>query len=235
MIVEISCLAPSSHPAPGSCARGLAFSGSLLDASSSKLEGMDVNQCISRRVRELREARGWSLDALAERSGVSRSNISLIERGRSSPTATVLDRLSAGLGVTLASLFEDAGGRDAGPSPLARVADQPLWTDPASHYVRRNVSPALRSPLQLVDVIFPAGQRVAYETGARDAEVHQQVWMIDGVMELSVGETLWRLEAGDCLAMRLDRPIVYRNPTARPSRYLVALATLPFAPDRRHP
>lgn len=235
MMVEISCLAPSSHPRAGVLRTGLATSASLLDESSIKLDDVDVNQRISRRVRELREARGWSLDALAERSGVSRSNISLIERGRSSPTATVLDRLSAGLGVTLASLFEDAAGRDAQASPLARVADQPLWTDPASHYVRRNVSPALRSPLQLVDVIFPAGQRVAYETGARDAEVHQQVWMIEGVMELTVGETLWRLEAGDCLAMRLDRPIVYRNPSARPSRYLVALATLPFWPDRRFP
>ncbi len=194
---------------------------------------MDINTRISRRVKELREAGGWSLEALAERSGVSRSNISLIERGQSSPTATVLDKLSAGLGVTLASLFEDAAARAADPSPVARVADQPLWSDPASGYLRRNVSPQLRSPLQLVDVVFPAGQRVAYETGARETEVHQQVWMIDGVMEVSVGDAHWRLAAGDCLAMRLDRPIVYRNPTQREARYLVALVTLPFIPDRR--
>jgi len=194
---------------------------------------MDVNTRISRRVKELREARGWSLDALAERSGVSRSNISLIERGQSSPTATVLDKLSAGLGVTLASLFEGATARSADSSPVARVVDQPLWADPDSGYLRRNVSPPLPSPLQLVDVVFPAGQRVAYETGAREAEVHQQVWMIDGVMEVSVGEAHWRLAAGDCLAMRLDRPIVYRNPTQRDARYLVALVTLPFIPDRR--
>jgi transcriptional regulator with XRE-family HTH domain len=194
---------------------------------------MDINARISRRVKELREARGWSLEALAERSGVSRSNISLIERGQSSPTATVLDKLSAGLGVTVASLFEDSAARAADPSPVARVADQPLWSDPGSGYLRRNVSPPLRSPLQLVDVVFPAGQRVAYETGTRETEVHQQVWMIDGVMELSVGEAHWRLSAGDCLAMRLDRPIVYRNPTPRDARYLVALVTLPFIPDRR--
>ncbi len=194
---------------------------------------MDVNARISRRVKDLREARGWSLDALAERSGVSRSNISLIERGQSSPTATVLDKLSAGLGVTVASLFEDAASRAVDPSPVARVTEQPVWSDPGSGYLRRNVSPPLRSPLQLVDVVFPAGQRVAYETGAREVEVHQQVWMIDGVMEVSVGEAQWRLAAGDCLAMRLDRPIVYRNPTTRDARYLVALVTLPFIPDRR--
>lgn len=190
---------------------------------------MDINGLIGGRIRQLREARGWSLEALAERSGVSRSNISLIERGQSSPTATVLDRLGAGLGVTLASLFEPPATADAAPSPLARVAEQPLWTDPASGYVRRSVSPALPSPLQLVDVMFPPGRRVAYDNAAR-GEVHQQVWMIEGVMELTVGGTRWRLEAGDCLAMTLDEPIVYRNPGSSPARYLVALATVPALP-----
>jgi len=193
---------------------------------------MDINLRIARRVRELRDALGFSLDALAERSGVSRSNISLIERGQSSPTAAVLDKLAAGLGVTVASLFEDSDVAE--PSPMARVADQPLWTDPASGYVRRNVSPPARSPIQLVDVVFPPGKRVAYDSGTREVEIHQQVWMIDGVMEMTVGDSHWRLETGDCLAMRLDRPIVYCNPTRKPSRYLVALATLPFMSSRRN-
>ena len=194
---------------------------------------MDINARIAARVRELRDARGYSLDALAERSGVSRSNISLIERAESSASAVVLDKLATALGVTLASLFESgAAARVAEPSPLARLADQPVWADPASGYRRRNVSPPAPSPLQLVDVVFPAGQRVAYESAGRDIEVHQQVWMIEGTMELSVGATLWRLAAGDCLAMRLDQPLVYRNPTRKPARYLVALATLPFNPRR---
>jgi transcriptional regulator with XRE-family HTH domain len=195
---------------------------------------MDINTLIASRVRELRDARGFSLDALAERSGVSRSNISLIERGQSSPTAVVLDKLATGLGVTVASLFEASAEPVAEPSPMARVAEQPVWTDPASGYVRRNVSPpGVGSPIQLVDVIFPAGQRVAYETAAREVETHQQVWMIDGAMEMTVGSTTWRLETGDCLAMRLDATIVYRNPTRKPARYLVALVAPTFMPSRR--
>ncbi len=190
---------------------------------------MDIHQRIARRLRELRDAQGFSLEALAERSQVSRSAISLIERGQSSPTAAVLDRLSSALGVTLASLFEDSASPAAEPSPVARAAEQPEWTDPGSGYVRRNLSPAARSPIQLVEVRFPPGQRVAYDTGARDAEVHQQLWVIDGTMEVTVGDTHWRLDAGDCLAMQLDRPIVFHNPTKRPARYLVALTTLPPA------
>jgi transcriptional regulator with XRE-family HTH domain len=194
---------------------------------------MDLTQRIARRVRELRDAQGFSLDALAERSGVSRSNISLIERAQSSPTAAVLDKLAAALGVTLASLFDEPSAPAAEPSPMARVAEQPVWTDPESGYVRRNVSPPARSPIQLVDVIFPAGRRVAYDSPPREVDIHQQVWMIDGVMDVSVGDAQWRLETGDCLAMRLDQPIVYRNPTRKPARYLVALATLPFIAPRK--
>ncbi len=194
---------------------------------------MDVTTRLARRIKSLREAQGWSLDALAERSGVSRSNIWLIERGQSSPTAAVLDKLSAGLGVTLASLFEEAATEAAPPSPLARVAEQPVWTDPASGYVRRNVSPPAPSPIQLVDVRFPAGQRVAYEASPRDDEVQQQVWMIDGAMNLTVGDESWRLEAGDCLAMTLDAPIVFHNPGPREARYLVALARSPRSGTRR--
>ncbi|MCP3100550.1 XRE family transcriptional regulator [Myxococcus sp. K15C18031901] len=194
---------------------------------------MDVNARIAQRVRALRDDRGFSLEALAERSGVSRSNISLIERGQSSPTAVVLDKLSAALGVTLASLFEEAPTKTAAPSPLARAADQPVWKDPSSGYLRRNLSPPAQSPLQLVEVSFPARQRVAYESASRNKEIHQQVWMLEGVMELTVGDAHWRLEAGDCLTMRLDRPIVFRNPTRRLARYLVALVTLPPTFPRR--
>jgi transcriptional regulator with XRE-family HTH domain len=188
---------------------------------------MDINLLIARRVRELRDAAALSLDALAVRSGVSRSNISLIERGESSPTAAVLDKLASALGVVLAALFEDKGAPEDEPSPLARVAEQPVWTDPASGYMRRSLSPAAPSPLQLVDVVFPPGQRVAYDSVSHNADIHQQVWMIEGAMDISVGEQHWRLEAGDALAMRLDRHIVYHNPTRKQARYLVALTTQP--------
>lgn len=188
---------------------------------------MDINLLIARRVRELRDAAGLSLDALAARSGVSRSNISLIERGESSPTAAVLDKLASALGVALAALFEDKGAPEDAPSPLARVADQPVWTDPASGYMRRSLSPAAPSPLQLVDVVFPPGQRVAYDSVPHNADIHQQVWMIEGAMAISIGEQHWQLAAGDTLAMRLDRHIVYHNPTRKQARYLVALTTHP--------
>src|SRR5678816_3678632 len=119
----------------------------------------DLNQRIAERVRELRAAHGLSLDALAGKSGVSRSMLSLIERGESSPTAVILEKLAAGLRVTLASLFDaPTATAQAASGPVSRREDQPQWQDPASGYLRRNVSPpGVPQPMQIVEVHFPPG------------------------------------------------------------------------------
>ncbi len=208
--------------------------GSILDIYFQYNKNMDINQIIARRINALRETQKLSLDALASLSGVSRSNISLIERGQSSASATVLDKLAAALGVTLSSLFEDGSAPAAAPSPVARKTEQLAWTDPASGYLRRSLSPAAPSSIQLVEVTFPPGQRVVYDAVARNADLNQQIWMIDGVMEISVGDQHWRLVAGDCLGMPLDQPLVYFNPMQSAAHYLVALATPPIKPIRRN-
>lgn len=184
----------------------------------------DTHARLAARLRHLRAGRGFTLEALAERAGVSRSMISLIERGASSPTAAVLDRLAAGLGVTIASLFAEEERADA--SPVSRRADQVAWRDPETGYLRRNLSPpGFPSPIELVEILLPAGARVAYDTSTRAAGVSQQVWVLEGRIELTAGQVTHALAAGDCLAMRVDRPTAFRNPTEQRARYLVALAT----------
>lgn len=185
----------------------------------------DLNKRIAERVHALRASRGLTLDALAERSGVSRSMISSIERAECSPTAVLLERLAAALGVALASLFDV---RDRNAKPLARLADQQRWRDPASGYIRRNVSPSgFASPIQIVEVEFPPGAQVAYETGARDVCVHQQVWVLEGDIDVRVGEEWHELHAGDCLAFILDRPTAFHNRTRQSARYAVVIVSRP--------
>jgi len=185
----------------------------------------DLNMRIAERVRDLRASRALSLEALAERSGVSRSMISLIERGESSPTAVLLERLATGLSVPLASLFEAPA---ASPEPIARRADQAQWRDPASGYVRRNVSPGgFASPIRIVEVEFPASARVAFDTGARDVRVHQQVWVLDGAIDVWVGDERHQLRTGDCFAFVLDRPTAFHNRTRKIARYAVVVVSQP--------
>jgi len=72
---------------------------------------------------------------------------------------------------------------------------------------------------------------VAFETGAREARVQQQVWVLEGSIDVTVGVERHRLREGDCLAMQLDRPTMFHNPTRRPTRYAVVMAS--DTPSRR--
>ena len=183
----------------------------------------NIDAAIAERLRALRNGRNMTLDELAGRSGVSRAMISRIERGEASPTAQLLSRLCAALDVTLSAFFAPEGEE---ASPLSRHADQPVWRDPETGYIRRNISPAnFPSPLQLVEVVLPAGAHVAYDTVPRDAGYHQQIWMQEGTIEITVGGKMHRLSEDDCLAMQLDEPTAFRNRTRKPARYIVVLST----------
>jgi transcriptional regulator with XRE-family HTH domain len=186
------------------------------------MENSNINALLAARVRQLRQARELTLAGLAEQSGVSSSMLSLIERGESNATAVVLGRIATGLGVPLASLFDSVANPS---SPLARRADQTPWCDSESGYTRRNVSPPGVSPIHIVEVSFPARARVAYETAQHSPVVHQQIWILEGVIEVTLGSSKYRLESGDCLAMQLDQPVMYYNPGRTAARYAVVLTT----------
>lgn len=188
---------------------------------------MDTDFLLAQRLRELRKARGYTLDQLAMHSRVSRSMISLIERQQTSPTASVLNKLANALGVSLPVLFAMDNGSTQS-RPLSPLAEQPVWTDPASGYRRRQLSPVdWPSPLELVEVLFPEGETVAFEAPLRSASAHQQLVLLEGSMSITVGDRLWRLEVGDCLAMELGERIVFHNPTHAIARYILASVSSP--------
>jgi transcriptional regulator with XRE-family HTH domain len=200
----------------------------VMESAAPELE--DINQRIALRVAALRSRIGLSLDGLAARSNVSRSTLSLIERGETSATAVVLEKVAAGLGVALAVLFEV---ERAAPGPLMRRGEQPEWRDPASGYLRREVAPPDHpSPIRVVEVEFPASRRVVLEGAGPRSVIHQQLWLLDGVMELTHGGQTLRMAAGDCLAMRIDGPVEFRNPTRKPARYAVVIANDAARPTR---
>jgi quercetin dioxygenase-like cupin family protein len=149
--------------------------------------------------------------------------LSLIERGDTSATAVTLEKVATALGVPLASLFDDP---TAVFDPVSRSEGRAPWRDPDTGYKRWNISPAgYASPLQIVEVEFPPRTRVAYETGPRRPVVHQQIWVLEGSMEITLGDTTYTLHRGDCLAMKLDVPITYRNRSSRTARYVVVIAS----------
>lgn len=192
-----------------------------------KEQGSDLTRRIAERVKQLRATRRLSLEALARRSGVSRSMISLIERGESSPTAVVLDKLAASLGVAMASLF-DSPATAPNTGPVSRRAEQPQWKDPASGYLRRIISPSgVTPPVQIIEVHFPPRARVAFEASRRNTHVHQQIWVLEGEIEITSDAERYRLREGDCFALQLERPKMFYNPTRKMTRYAIVVASEP--------
>jgi transcriptional regulator with XRE-family HTH domain len=189
--------------------------------STMKQANGDFDSRIGARIHALRSDGKLTLDDLAGRTGVSRAMLSRIERGESSPTAHLLSKICGGLGVILSVLFAET---EAAASPLSRRSDQRTWRDPASRYLRRHVSPpGTGSPVDIVEVEFPAGGKVAFDS-QRLPGTDQHVWLLDGSLELTLGAEKFRLEQGDCLMMGFDRPIQFHNPTKRPIRYAVVIS-----------
>ncbi|RKR86155.1 XRE family transcriptional regulator [Micromonospora pisi] len=76
---------------------------------------------VGRRLRDLREARGLSLSALARRAGIGKATLSGLETGTRNPTLETLYAVTAQLGVPLAAvLAEPAGTTDPAPPPVVR-------------------------------------------------------------------------------------------------------------------
>jgi transcriptional regulator with XRE-family HTH domain len=183
----------------------------------STIVSVDLTASIAETVRAAREAEGLSANALAERSGVSRAMIAKVERAEAQPTAALLGRLSAALGLTLSELVARAEQSDR---RLVRAAEQPTWTDPETGYRRRALSPVPGGLLELVEVELPDGAEIAYPADAY-AFIHQQIWMLAGSLTIREDELVHELEVGDCLEFGAPSARTFVARTA--CRYLVAI------------
>ena len=180
-----------------------------------------LESAIGERVRLLRVARGQTLDDLAAASGVSRAMISRIERGEASPTAQLLSRLCAALDLTLSAFFAFSG--EAG-DPLSRREGQVVWRDPETGYQRRAVSaPNTASRVEVIDVTFPPGARIAYPPETARAGMTQHVWLFSGRLRMTLREAVHDLHPGDCLYMSITEGHVFENPGDEPAHYAVVL------------
>jgi len=183
---------------------------------------------LGERLQRLRTERKWSLTELAEESGVSRAMINRVERGVSSPTATILGRLSGAFGLTISQLLDEAleheVPRATDPEEargVQRGATADSWTDPETGYRRRPVSSA-DFPADVTEVRLPAGREVAYPASAY-AFLRHCIWVVDGVLEVVVGDEPTRLGAGDRLELGEPADVVYRNPGGTDVRYVVVV------------
>jgi transcriptional regulator with XRE-family HTH domain len=178
----------------------------------------DITLKIAARIRGERTARRWSLDDLAERASVSKAMISKIERAEASPTAALLGRLSGAYGLTLSALLAD-GEPQRGP---VRAACQPVWRDPATGYIRRQVHASTTSPIELTQVDLPPGASVSFPA-ASYRQMSHVIWVLAGRLTFVEGDVTHDLGPGDSFEFGPPADCTYRNDGGAPCRYLVVL------------
>ncbi|MEU8651563.1 XRE family transcriptional regulator [Streptomyces sp. NPDC048737] len=180
---------------------------------------------IAVRVRAERERRGWTLNELAEASGVSRAMIHRIERGESSPTAVVLGKLSAAFRLSVSSLLALAEAEGHGPDGTAgvrRYGDAAEWRDPDTGYRRRQIT-GPRFPVETAEIRLPAGAAVSYPA-ASFAFARQVVWVLDGRLTFHEGSTVHDLGPGDTVELGEPAPCTFANDGDAECRYVVIRA-----------
>jgi transcriptional regulator with XRE-family HTH domain len=175
---------------------------------------------MAERLRARRVELGLSLGELAELSGVSKAMIAKVESTASSPTAGVLGRLCAGLGITMSALMASVESADA--TRLA-AADQPRWRDRSTGLERVAVSPqASFSGVEIARLRLEPGAVIDYPTPPSVAYA-QHIVCLRGSVRFTVGESSFDVESGDCVAARIDRPTRFEVRGDEPAEYLVVI------------
>lgn len=176
---------------------------------------------LAQRLKALRQERGWSLDDLAKRSGVSRASLSRLENAEVSATAQVLGKLCSAYGLTLSRLMQLV---EVGFPPRVPRADQPVWTDPGTGFIRRTVSPPAQSLVgEVIEVTLPAETSIAYDAPPRPGLEHHLL-LLDGAVTVTLeGAPPHALHPGDCLRYQLFGTSQFQTPPDRGARYLIFL------------
>ena len=168
---------------------------------------------LAARVRRLRLERGLTLRETEDRTGVSRSMLSKIERGRASPTATVLGKLAEGLGVSISQLVGGPARTARRQPTLLRAKDQSVFRAAKTGFERRSLSPVGRSrPVDLVVNFLPPGQSSG-EFPPHPSGVEETLAVSAGRLRLILGRRKFELRAGDSIFYRADVAHRFDNPS----------------------
>ncbi|MFJ8210678.1 helix-turn-helix domain-containing protein [Streptomyces sp. NPDC096033] len=173
------------------------------------------------RVRQLRKERLMTLEALAERSGVTKSYLSKVERGRSTPSIAVCASLAKALDVSLDSLFADT--EELSEVTITRAAERRALTsrdEPGTRYEgmalgagSKNMTPfMLHPPLDAGPVPF------------RDHPGEEFVFVHDGQVELILPSRVISMDVGDCAYFKATTPHKLRSLGTRRAAVLLLVS-----------
>jgi XRE family transcriptional regulator, regulator of sulfur utilization len=184
---------------------------------------MSVNgHVVGTRIRSLREAMDLSLRDLAERSGVSAPMLSQVERGETSPTLAVAERIAGGLELSLSQLLrlDETDG-----VTVVRAAERRRGGGPRHGYeVLTPPLPGLRAEVSLHSLAPGASTAEPddppmHEPGSRETAV-----VVEGPLSFVCGGRAHELASGDSVTFDADLPHHFENPGDADARFYAIVA-----------
>lgn len=173
----------------------------------------DMGRRIGAAVREMRKARGLSLDELAMASGVSRAALSQIETRASNPSLSVLWKIAVGLGVHFAELL----GQNTTSATILRRNDAQVLRSADGRTESRPLTPAGACPwVEAYELRLAA--RAHHASDAHAPGTREVLVLLAGVLTVRVGEEAYELGPGDSISFMADRPHRYENSSGTEAR-----------------
>jgi transcriptional regulator with XRE-family HTH domain len=196
----------------------------LTDTSAGTIAA--VTAAVAEHVRALRRARGWSLDELSGRSGVSKGMVVQIEAARTNPSVGTLCRIADAFGVTVGRLLEPGVERTV---RITTAAGAPvLWQGGYGGFGRLLGSVTDPACVELWEWRLAPGDR--YPASDPPAGTRQLLHALSGTVIVTAHGDEYEVHAGQTMELSTDRAHAYRNDGPALTRYLVALV-LPARPE----
>ena len=182
----------------------------LVDNNASHLSA-----AIGAKVRAERQSRAWTLDQLAEHSGVSRRMLINVEQGTANPSVTTLLRLSDALGIGLQALVAVPQSK---PVKVIRGGEAPaLWTGEGGG---RGVLLAGTTPPDILELWdWTLAPRDRHDSEAHVRGTKEVLQVREGTVTVTVGDHSEVLNVDDAISFTSDVPHSYANEGSAPARF----------------
>lgn len=186
----------------------------------------DLGIVVGENLRRMRARRNLSLDGLAKLSGVSRAMLNQIELGRSAPTINLVFKIARAFEVPFSALLTSA---EPPTSKVLRAGESKVLKSASGTFSTRALFPAdANRKVEFYELRLAPG-------AVEDAEAHapgttENLVVVEGALEVEIGDDARVLATGDAIMFEADRPHVYRNPSKSAA---LAYLVMTYAGSRR--
>lgn len=186
-------------------------------------DATDITAAVARNLKALRADRGWSLDQLAARSGVSKGVLVAVEQGRSNPNLATLARIGDAFGVPV-TLLVDVGGE-----PAVRVsnpdASRVLWRGPSGG--TGTIIGATDPPWAVELWRWEVMPGETFGGDAHAPATREMTWVESGTLTLTIAAERYTVSTGQCARFAASRPHRYANEGEGPVRLTMVVVIPP--------